>query len=185
MKDENIKKTNIESKEEDTKNSQFKKNPKKSIQRKDSKERVKSEFDQKIINIRRVTRVVTGGRRFSFSVDAVVGDRKGRVGVGSGKANDTTVAIDKAVRDAKKHLVKVFLTEKGSIPHQTEAKYSSARVLLMKAPGKGIMAGSSVRVVLDLLGAKEVGSKIFSRSKNKVNIARATIKALSLLRQIK
>lgn len=187
MKEENVKKEidNSQVKEADQKTSAFKKNPKKNVSRKETKERVKPEFDQKIINIRRVTRVVTGGRRFSFAVDVVVGDRKGRVGVGSGKANDTTLAIDKAVRDAKKHLVKVPLNNKFTIPHEVEAKYSSARVFIMKAPGKGILAGSSVRVVLDLLGAKEVGAKIFSRSKNKANLARATIKALSLLRQSK
>ena len=163
----------------------LKKNIRKPMARKETKERVKPEFDQKVIDIRRVTRVVTGGRRFSFSVAVVVGDRKGRVGVGLGKANDTTIAIDKAVRDAKKHLVRVPLTETGSIPHEVDAKYSSAWVKLMRAPGKGVLAGSSVRVVFDLLGAKEVGAKIFSRSKNKINIANATLKALSFLKKSK
>jgi small subunit ribosomal protein S5 len=143
--------------------------------------RVKSEFDQKIISIRRVTRVVTGGRRFSFSVSIVVGDRKGRVGIGQGKATDTPLAIDKAVRDAKKHLVTVKMTKNNSIPHSVEAKYSSGRVKIMKAPGKGVLAGSSARMVLELAGIKEVGAKVISPSKNQVNIAKATVKALSLL----
>jgi small subunit ribosomal protein S5 len=143
--------------------------------------RVKSEFDQKIISIRRVTRVVTGGRRFSFSVGIVVGDRKGRVGVGQGKAGDTPIAIDKAVRDAKKNMVKINLTKNSSIPHEVDAKYSSSRVLIMKAPGKGILAGSSVRTVLEFAGIKEVSAKIFSRSKNKINNAKAAIKALGKL----
>jgi small subunit ribosomal protein S5 len=152
--------------------------------RRDNREpRVKPEFDQKMISIRRVTRVVTGGRRFSFSVSVVVGDRKGQVGIGQGKATDTPLAIDKAVRDAKKHLIKVPLTKNNSIPHEIEAKYSSGKVKLMKAPGKGVLAGSSARMVLELAGVKEVGAKVLSPSKNQVNIAKATVKALSLLQK--
>jgi small subunit ribosomal protein S5 len=143
--------------------------------------RVKPEFDQKIVSIRRVTRVVTGGRRFNFSVGIVIGDRKGRVGVGSGKASDTPLAIDKAVRDAKKNMITVRLDKHFSIPHEVDAKYSSSRVKIMKAPGKGILAGSSVRTVLEFAGAKEVSAKLFSRSKNKVNNAKAAIKALEKL----
>ncbi|MEK7635172.1 MAG: 30S ribosomal protein S5 [Patescibacteria group bacterium] len=145
-------------------------------------ERVRQEFDNKIISVRRVTRVVSGGRRFSFSIAVVVGDKKGKVGVGIGKAGDTPIAIEKATRDAKKHIVKVSLTPKGSIAHPVETKYSSARVSILPAPGKGIIAGSAVRVVLEMAGIKEVSSKILSRSKNKLNIARATIKALEQLK---
>lgn len=154
------------------------KNPRKSPPRRDA--RPKSEFDQKIISIRRVTRVVTGGRRFSFSVGVVVGDRKGKVGVGQGKATDTPLAIDKAVRDARKNMITVPL-KNGTIAHDVEAKYSSSRVMIMNAPGKGILAGSSVRTILEFAGVKEVSSKIFSRSKNKVNNAKAALKALSKL----
>jgi small subunit ribosomal protein S5 len=125
--------------------------------------------------------VVTGGRRFSFSVGIVIGDRRGRVGVGLGKAGDTPIAIDKAVRDARKNMIKVNMTKEGSIPHEVSAKYSSSRVLIMRAPGKGILAGSSVRTVLEYAGLKEVSSKIFSRSKNKINNAKAAVKALSQL----
>ena len=154
--------------------------------RRDTREpRVKPEFDQKIISIRRVTRVVTGGRRFAFSVAVVVGDRKGKVGVGQGKASDTPVAIDKAVRDAKKNIIKIPLTKTHSIPHEVFAKFSGSQVRIMRAPGKGILAGSSVRTVLELAGVKETGSKLFSRSKNKVNNAKAAIKALSQLKPVK
>ena len=146
-------------------------------------ERVKQEFDNKIISVRRVTRVVSGGRRFSFSIAMVVGDRKGKVGVGIGKAGDTPIAIDKAMRAAKKNIIKVSLTPKNSIAHPVEAKYSSARVSIMPAPNKGVVAGSAVRVVLGLAGVREVSSKIFSRSKNKLNIARAAIKALEKLKK--
>jgi len=159
----------------------FKKNPRKPQSKRDA--RPKSEFDQKIIDIRRVTRVVTGGRRFSFSVAVVIGDKKGKVGVGQGKAGDTPVAIDKAVRDARKNMIKVNLTKNSSIAHEIFAKYSSSRVLIMKAPGKGILAGSSVRTVLEFAGIKEVSAKIFSRSKNKINNAKAAIKALSQLKK--
>ncbi|KKP56422.1 MAG: 30S ribosomal protein S5 [Parcubacteria group bacterium GW2011_GWC1_34_10] len=144
-------------------------------------ERVKQEFDNKIISIRRVTRVVSGGRRFSFSVSMVIGDKKGKVGVGTGKATDTPIAIDKAMRAAKKSMIKVNLTDKKSIAYPVEAKYSSAKIVIQPAPSKGVIAGSAVRVVLELAGIKEVSSKILSRSKNKLNIARATIKALATL----
>ncbi len=160
---------------------EFRKNTRKSAPRREA--RVKPEFDQKIISIRRVTRVVTGGRRFSFSVAIVIGDRKGRVGAGLGKAGDTPVAIDKAVRDARKNMIKVVTTKKGSIPHDVDAKFGSSRVLIMHAPGKGILAGSSVRTVLEFAGLKEVSAKLFSRSKNKINNAKAAIKALAQLKK--
>lgn len=144
-------------------------------------ERVKQEFDNKILSVRRVTRVTSGGRRFSFSIAMVVGDRKGRVGVGIGKAGDTPIAVDKAMRAAKKDLIKISLNSKNSINHPVEAKYSSARVTIMPAPGKGVIAGSAVRTILELAGVTQVSSKILSRSKNKLNIARATVKALGML----
>jgi small subunit ribosomal protein S5 len=148
-------------------------------------ERVRQEFDNKTISVRRVTRVTSGGRRFSFSIAMVVGDKKGRVGVGIGKASDTPIAIEKAMRSAKKAMVTIPLNKRNSIAHPVEAKYASAQVSLMPAPGKGMIAGSAVRIVLELAGIKEVSSKILSRSKNKLNIARATIKALSKLKNRK
>lgn len=165
----------------DEKNTKEKrKNPRKSRRFKRGG-RTKPEFDQKIISIRRVTRVVRGGRRFSFSVALVAGDKKGSVGVGIGKAGDTALAIEKALRDAKKHMITVKTTKSGSIEHEVEAKYTSSQVLLMPAPGKGIIAGSSARTVLELAGIKEVGGKLFTRSKNKINNAFATIEALRKL----
>jgi small subunit ribosomal protein S5 len=149
------------------------------------RERVKPEFDQKIIDIRRVARVVAGGRRFSFSVSMIVGNRKGQVGVGLGKGSDTQLAIDKAMRDAKKHLIKIPFTKTFSIPHDVEAKYSSARVMIMPAKGKGLVAGGPVRTVLELAGVKDVGAKIFSGSKNRLNNAQAAITALSQLKDKK
>jgi len=145
------------------------------------KERIKPEFDTKIIAIRRVTRVASGGRRFTFSVAVVSGDKKGRVGVGLGKAGDTSLAIDKATRHAKKNMIKVTLSPNMTIPHAVEAKYSSAVVMLMPARGRGVVAGSAVRNVIELAGIKDICGKLLSGSKNKLNIARATVKALTKL----
>lgn len=144
--------------------------------------RAKPEFDQKILAIRRVTRVSSGGRRFSFSVAIVVGNRKGVVGVGTGKAGDTSLAIDKAVRDAKKHSITVRTTKSMSIPHEVRAKFKSAVVHIQPARGKGIIAGSSVRDVIELAGLKDINAKLRSPSKNKLNSAQATIKALLTLK---
>ena len=146
-------------------------------------ERVRPEFEQKIISIRRVTRVMAGGRRFSFSVSMVIGDKRGKVGVGIGKAGDTQLAIEKAVRDAKKHMITVLMDKDGRIPHDVHTKYASSEVMMMPAPGRGLVAGSSVRTVLEHAGVKDVTAKIFSRSKNKLNNARAAISALKLLKK--
>ncbi|NEN93618.1 MAG: 30S ribosomal protein S5 [Okeania sp. SIO3H1] len=147
------------------------------------RERQKPEFDQKIVSIRRVTRVMAGGRRFSFSVSMVIGDRKGKVGVGVGKAGDTQLAIEKAVRNAKKNMIQVPLDSDMRIPHDAHVKYASSEVMIMPAPGRGLVAGSSVRTVLELAGVKDVTAKIFSRSKNKLNNARAAVEALKELKK--
>lgn len=145
-------------------------------------ERVRSEFEQKIISIRRVTRVMAGGRRFSFSVAIVIGNKKGKVGVGIGKASDTQLAIEKAVRNARKHLIEIPLNKHQHIPHDAHVKVASSEVMIMPAPGRGLVAGSSVRTVLELGGVKDVTAKIFSRSKNKLNNARAAVAALKKLK---
>ncbi len=145
-------------------------------------ERPRQEFEQKIVSIRRVTRVMAGGRRFSFSVSMVIGDKKGRVGVGVGKAGDTQLAIEKAVRAAKKAMITVPMNKDGHIPHDVHTKYASSEVMIMPAPGRGLVAGSSVRTVLELAGVKDVTAKIFSRSKNKLNNARAAVEALKQLK---
>jgi small subunit ribosomal protein S5 len=140
------------------------------------------EFDQKIVSIRRVTRVVAGGRRFAFSVSMVIGDKKGKVGVGIGKAGDTQLAIEKAIRNAKKHMITVTMNKEGHIPHDVHVKYASSEVMIMPAPGRGLVAGSSVRTVLELAGVKDVTAKLLSRSKNKLNNARAAVEALKQLK---
>ena len=144
--------------------------------------RVRSEFDHRNINVRRVTRVVSGGRRFSFSVSIIIGNRKGKVGVGIGKAGDTALAVDKAVRDAKKHMITIPLTKNSSIPHEVSAKYCASRVKIIPVVGRGLVAGSSVRFVLELAGITDVIAKINSGTKNGLNNAQAAIEALKKLK---
>lgn len=144
--------------------------------------RQKSEFDSKMITIRRVARTVAGGRRFSFSVAIIIGNKKGKVGVGLGKAGDTTLAIEKATRDARKKMITLNLTKDSSIAHEVSAKYNASRVTLMPAKGRGLVAGSSVRPVLELAGISNIVAKVHSGSKNGLNNARAAIDALKTLK---
>lgn len=141
-------------------------------------DRPKPEFEQKIINISRVTRVVKGGRRLSFRVDMVIGDKKGRVGLGSGKATDTSLAIQKSFNQARKNLVYLKLTKNNSIPFETDAKVTSSRVSMMPNKGRGLVAGSTMRTVLEFAGITDVTAKVRSGSKNKLNNAKAAIEAL-------
>jgi len=124
---------------------------------------------------------MAGGRRFNFSAALVIGDKKGRVGVGLGKAADTAQAIDKATRAAKKNMLTLNLTKNRSLPHQIEAKFCASRIEIRPSPGRGLVAGSSVRTVLELAGVSDVTAKILSRSHNPVNNARAAIEALRKL----
>lgn len=146
--------------------------------------RERGEFEQVTIDARRVARVMAGGRRFNFSLVVVIGDKKGRVGVGLGKGVDTALAIDKATRDAKKHLITVLRTSSGSIPHKVAAKYASSTIEIIPSKGRGLVAGSAVRTVLDFAGVTDVVTKIHTRSKNKLTIARATVVALKKLRSV-
>ncbi|MBU2082159.1 30S ribosomal protein S5 [Patescibacteria group bacterium] len=143
--------------------------------------REKSDFDQKVLDIRRVTRVVAGGKRFRFRATVVIGDHKGRVGVGIDKGADTSESIEKATRNAKKNLITVSIKNK-TIPHDVIGKFSSAVVLLKPASeGKGVVAGGPVRVVVSLAGITNITSKILGTTTNKLNNARATIEALKKL----
>ena len=144
-------------------------------------ERERSEFGQKMIGLRRVARVMAGGRRFNFSAAIVIGDKKGRVGVGLGKAADTQLAIEKATRHAKKNMITINLTKNRSIARNVEAKYAASVVGIRPSPGRGLVAGSSVRSVLELAGITDVTAKIHSRSKNPINNARVAIEALRKL----
>lgn len=141
--------------------------------------RPKPEFDQKILSIRRVTRVVAGGRRFSFSVALVAGDKKGSIGLGLGKAGDTSLAINKALRNAKKNMVRLKLTKSMSLPHEVSAKFSSSYVMLMPNKGRGLVLGTVLRDIAKLAGMKDITGKILSGTKNKLNNAKAVMEALS------
>jgi len=142
-----------------------------------------SEYQQKLLDLRRVARVVAGGRRFSFRAALVIGDQKGRVGIGVGKATDTPLAIEKAFRKARNGIITIPLTKKRSIPHEVSAKYASASIIVKPGKvGKGLVAGGAARVVLALAGVENASAKTLSHTKNKINNARATIEALRLLR---
>lgn len=138
------------------------------------------QFDERVININRVARVVKGGRRFRFQALVVVGDRKNRVGIGVSKGADVTTAITKATDVAKKNMIKVELY-KGTLPHDAEAKVGGAQILIKPASaGTGLIAGGVVRTVLEVAGVQNVLSKSLGSS-NKINTAYATIKALEEL----
>ena len=143
-------------------------------------DRPKSEFDQKVLEIARVSRVTKGGKRFSFRATIVIGDGKGRVGVGMAKGKDVAQSVQKAVNQAKKYLFIVPLKH-GTIPYQVEAKYNSAVVILKPGRG-GVKAGGPVRVVAKLAGITGLTGKLIERTNNKLNIAQATIKALRMIK---
>lgn len=143
----------------------------------------RSEFAQKLISIRRVARVMAGGRRFNFSVAIVIGDKQGHVGVGLGKAADTQLAIEKATRTAKRRMITLKLTQNRSISHNVHAKYCASVIEIRPSPGRGLVAGSSVRTVLELAGVTDVTGKLLSRSKNPINNARAAIEALKSIKK--
>ena len=146
-------------------------------------DRPKPEFDQKMVSIRRVTRVVAGGRRMTFAVALAIGDKKGSIGLGTGKGGDTAIAITKALRQAKKNMFKIKTTKDMSITHEVSTKYSSAKLSIMPNRGKGLVAGSTVRDMLVLSGIKNVTAKLHSGTKNKLNNARVAYKALYELRE--
>lgn len=153
-------------------------------ERKSNIQRVKAselELKEKVVNINRVAKVTKGGRTFSFAAIVVVGDGNGIVGHGLGKAREVTEAISKGIDDAKKNLIKVPVRN-GSIPHEQWAKYSAAKVMIKPAaPGTGVLAGGSMRAVLESAGVNDVLAKS-QGSSNPQNVIKATIKALTLLR---
>ncbi|MFH0851934.1 MAG: 30S ribosomal protein S5 [Candidatus Peregrinibacteria bacterium] len=147
----------------------------------DRRSRTPSEYDEVTLSVDRVTRVVAGGRRMRFRAIVVIGNKKGKVGLGTGKAAEVQAAVKKATVDAKRHMVRIPLRE-GTIPHEVNVKYKAAKVRLLPAcKGTGLIAGGAVRVILEQAGVQDVLSKRFGSSNKLVN-AQAVMKALERLK---
>ncbi|MBI2436707.1 MAG: 30S ribosomal protein S5 [Candidatus Magasanikbacteria bacterium] len=147
--------------------------------RKPKQQKEKPEFDQTIVDLARVTRVTTGGKQMSFRALVLIGDRNGRVGYGVEKGSDVQIAVDKAVRHAKKSLITVPFDEV-TIPHRVESKFKAGKVMIKPAPqGSGIIAGSAIRLVLELAGVPNASAKMLGKSGNKISNVKATFEALT------
>jgi len=143
----------------------------------------KIKYEEKIVQIKRVTKVVTGGKKMTFRAIVIIGDNKRKVGVGIGRADDVNLAIDKAVLNGKKNLITVPLTLKYSVPHVVRSSYGACSIMLRPAAqGTGVIAGGSVKTVLELAGIKNILAKQFG-SNNILNNAKATIAALISLNE--
>ena len=153
--------------------------------RRPSRENRVQEFEEQVIDLRRVTRVMSGGKRFRFRATVLLGNGKGKIGVGVAKGLDVESSIAKAKAKAKRRLIEIKLV-KGSIMHEVEAKFSAAKVLIKPAPvGHGLMAGGSPRLVLKLAGVQNVTAKCIGSTTNKLTNALATVEALKKLRSTK
>lgn len=141
-------------------------------------QREKPEFDQQIADLARVTRVTRGGKQLSFRACVLIGDRKGRVGYGIQKGKDVQIAVEKAVKQAKKRLINVPLVHE-TLPHRVQAKFKAAKLLIKPAPkGSGIIAGSVIRMVLELAGVPNASAKMLGKTNNKIANIKATFEAL-------
>ncbi len=148
------------------------------------KKEEKKLYEDKIISIGRVTKVTKGGRNFRFSVTVVVGDRKGKVGIGTGKSNEIPEAVTKAIKAAEKNMITIDLVDNRTISHEVIGTCGAAKVLIRPAKeGRGIIAGGPVRIILDLAGVKDVVSKSLG-SNTKINTSRATMDALMKQRSV-
>lgn len=145
----------------------------------------KKEFEQKIVDLARVTRVTAGGKRLRFRAGVVIGNKNGKVGFGIAKGADVTIAINKAVKSAEKSMIEVPIIN-NTIPHEVNQKYKAARILIKPAKeGKGVIAGGVVRIVLEMAGIPNVVGKILSRTTNKITIAYTVMEALQSFKVVK
>lgn len=148
-------------------------------------EEVKENYTEKIIKLSRVAKVVKGGRRFSFAAMVAVGDQKGNIGIGYGKANEVSDSISKANQNARKFFKKVNLDDNRTIPHDTIGIFKKCKVVMRPAaPGTGVIAGGAVRMIMECVGIKDVLTKIIG-SKNQLNVAKATYNGLLSLKNLK
>jgi small subunit ribosomal protein S5 len=154
-------------------------------QRRQFTKKEKPEFEQKMIDLARVTRVTGGGKRMSFRALVVIGDKKGRVGYGIGKGKDVTMAVTKAVDKAKKNIIRVSVNKNGTILYEVRNKFKSSYVMIKPAPkGTGVKAGGPVRIILDMAGIENIVGKMLGKSTNKINMTISTYEALKQLPNI-
>ncbi len=142
----------------------------------------KKEFESSLLGLARVIRMTAGGRRFRFRAVMVMGNKKGKIGLGVAKGKDVAQAVEKATLKAKKNLIEIPIKEE-TIAHRVEAKFGAARILLKpQAKGRGLVAGGTVRVICTLAGIKNISSKVIGKTRNKINNAKATLMALEKLK---
>nr|YP_009396460.1 ribosomal protein S5 [Polysiphonia scopulorum]ARW65646.1 ribosomal protein S5 [Polysiphonia scopulorum] len=152
------------------------------MKKKNIKNKEENNWEEKVVQVKRVTKVVKGGKKLSFRAVLIIGNEKGQIGVGVGKASDVIGAVKKGVADAKKHVVTIPLTKYFSIPHPINGRSGAAKIMLRpSATGSGVIAGGATRTVLELAGIKNILAKQLG-SKNSLNNARAVLNALKNLR---
>jgi small subunit ribosomal protein S5 len=155
------------------------------MEKENKTEEEKEKFESKLLQLRRVVHVRAGGKKLRFRAAVVVGNRKGKVGFGVDSATDVAQAIEKATRQAMKHLIEVPIVE-DTIPHEVYAKFGPSEILLKpQRKGRGLVAGGPVRIICQLAGIKNISAKILGRTPNKINNAQATIEALKKLKRPK
>ncbi len=147
---------------------------------------IKKEFENEVLDISRVERMTAGGRRLRFRTLVIVGNKKGKVGIGLSKGEDVQKAIEKAVKKAEKNVITVPITENGTISYEIKSKYGAAVVLLKpQSEGRGLVAGGTIRAICSMAGIENISGKLIGNTRNKTNNAKAVIKALQGLKPIK